>query len=65
MKKSRDNPKVRRCLDELTALARAEGSASNNLVPAVVESVKAYATVGEVAGALREAWGEFREPAFT
>lgn len=65
MKKSRDNDKVRKCLDELTALARERESASNNLVPAVVESVKAYATVGEVAGALRKAWGEFREPAIS
>jgi methylmalonyl-CoA mutase N-terminal domain/subunit len=63
MKKARDNEKVRKCLDELTALAREQASASNNLVPAVVESVRAYATVGEVAGALRKAWGEFREPA--
>lgn len=64
VKKSRDNAKVRRCLDELTALARDTASASNNLVPAVIESVRAYATVGEVSGALRTAWGEFREPAF-
>lgn len=64
MKKSRDNAKVRRCLDDLTALAHDEASATNNLVPAVIESVKAYATVGEVAGAMRKAWGEFREPAF-
>jgi len=62
MKKKRDNHKVARALDELTALAREPESATNNLVPAVIESVKEYATVGEVCDALRKAWGEFREP---
>jgi methylmalonyl-CoA mutase N-terminal domain/subunit len=65
MRKARDNDKVRRCLDELTALAREPASGANNLVPAVIESVKAYATVGEVADALRKVFGEFREPAIS
>lgn len=65
MKKKRDNAKVSRCLDELTALARSPASATNNMVPAVVEAVRHYATVGEVAGSLRKAWGEFREPAIS
>lgn len=35
-----------------------------NLVPPIVEAVKARATVGEVMGALKAVFGEFREPKF-
>lgn len=63
MKRKRDNRKVLRSLDELTALARQPESATNNMMPAMLEAVKEYATVGEVCDALRTAWGEFREPA--
>jgi methylmalonyl-CoA mutase N-terminal domain/subunit len=31
-------------------------------MPAVLEAVRAYATLGEMAGALREVWGEHKEP---
>ncbi len=33
-----------------------------NLMPAIVEAVQAYATVGEMCGILREVFGEYREP---
>jgi methylmalonyl-CoA mutase N-terminal domain/subunit len=33
-----------------------------NLMPAIVEAVQAYATVGEMCGTLREVFGEYREP---
>ncbi len=62
VKKRRDNARVKKCLDELTALAREAPSANNNLVPAVIDAARAYATVGEVSDALRKAWGEFTEP---
>jgi len=65
MKKKRDNQKVRKSLDELTALAREAATANNNLMPAMIGAVKEYATVGEVGEALRKAWGQFREPAIT
>jgi methylmalonyl-CoA mutase N-terminal domain/subunit len=32
-----------------------------NLMPALIEAVKAYATVGEISDRLRTAWGEHRE----
>jgi methylmalonyl-CoA mutase N-terminal domain/subunit len=32
-----------------------------NLMPHILEAVKAYATVGEVAQVLREVWGEHQE----
>ena len=46
-----------------TALARLEDAArgGDNLLPPIVEAVKAYATVGEISDRLRVAWGEHRE----
>ena len=45
------------------SLRRLEECASNgvNLMPALIEAVKAYATVGEISDRLRTAWGEHRE----
>jgi len=45
------------------ALAKVDAVAqgSDNLVPAVVEAVKAGATVGEISDVLRKLWGEHRE----
>jgi methylmalonyl-CoA mutase, N-terminal domain len=36
--------------------------AAVNLMPAIVEAVQAYATIGEMCGVLREVFGEYREP---
>jgi methylmalonyl-CoA mutase N-terminal domain/subunit len=46
-----------------TALGRLEECArgGENLMPAVIEAVRAYATVGEISNRLRTAWGEHRE----
>src|SRR4029079_9808227 len=44
-------------MDGLEAVARGEG----NLMPSIVEAVRAYATVGEISDRLRVAWGEHRE----
>jgi len=33
-----------------------------NIMPVLIETVKAYATVGEIADALRDVFGEYREP---
>jgi methylmalonyl-CoA mutase N-terminal domain/subunit len=45
------------------ALGRLEECArgGENLMPAMIESVGAYATVGEISNRLRAAWGEHRE----
>ena len=45
------------------ALARLEGTArgTDNVLPAMIEAVKAYATVGEISDCLRMVWGEHRE----
>jgi methylmalonyl-CoA mutase N-terminal domain/subunit len=46
-----------------SALARLEETArgSDNLLPPMIEAVKAYATVGEISDRLRTVWGEHRE----
>ena len=44
-------------MDGLEAVARGDG----NLMPSIVEAVRAYATVGEISDRLRVAWGEHRE----
>jgi methylmalonyl-CoA mutase, N-terminal domain len=45
------------------ALRRLEDAArgDDNVLPAMIEAVKAYATVGEISNRLRVAWGEHRE----
>jgi len=56
-KEDRDQAQVRACLEEIQQRA----SGTENLMPAIVEAVRAHATVGEVADAMREVYGEYRE----
>jgi methylmalonyl-CoA mutase N-terminal domain/subunit len=44
-------------MDALEAVARGDG----NLMPPILDAVRAYATVGEISDRLRVAWGEHRE----
>ncbi len=62
LRKRRDNSRVKKALDEVKATARLEATARNNLMPSVIEAARCYTTVGEVCDALREIWGEYREP---
>jgi len=62
VRKKRDNAKVKKALDEVKTIARAEATAENNLIPPVIDAMRAYTTLGEVCDALREVWGEYREP---
>ncbi len=57
LKKSRDNDAVQRTLEGLRTTARGKG----NTMPAIIDCVRAYATVGEMCDALREVWGEYEE----
>ena len=50
------------CEAEIKAMARLEATPENNLVPPMVEAAECYTTIGEVCDALREVWGEYREP---
>ncbi|MCL5950486.1 MAG: methylmalonyl-CoA mutase family protein [Chloroflexi bacterium] len=41
---------------------REQAQGNVNLMPAMLQAVRAYATVGEIVGVLKEVWGGFREP---
>lgn len=59
VRRRRDGAAVER---SLAALREAAGRPGENLMPYTVECVRAYCTVGEIMGALREVFGTFREP---
>jgi len=58
LKRERDNEKVSRVLDEVRQVAKGD----ENIMPVLIEAVKAYATVGEITDVLRDLFGEYREP---
>jgi methylmalonyl-CoA mutase N-terminal domain/subunit len=58
LRKDRDNKKVN---SALTALQKASEE-GNNVMPHIVDAVKAYATVGEIFQVWRDLWGEWDEP---
>lgn len=58
MKQGRDNVAVG---DRLDAVRKAAKDEQANLMPSIIEAVKAYATEGEICGVLREEFGEYRE----
>ena len=62
LKKNRDNALVQKTLDRLKSVARRPSGSENNLVPPIVDAVRAYATMGEICGALREVFGRYQEP---
>ncbi len=57
VKGQRDSSQVKRNLEVLREAAEGDG----NIVPPVVDAVKAYATVGEISDVLRDVFGEYRE----
>jgi methylmalonyl-CoA mutase N-terminal domain/subunit len=57
IKTVRDAQAVKNALDRLQAAARS----TSNVMPPILEAVRAYATVGEMCDALREVWGEYEE----
>jgi len=56
LRASRDGSKLRAALDDLSSVA----AGSDNLFPAILASVKARATLGEIADMLRNRFGEYR-----
>ncbi len=57
VKFQRDGEKVRQTLARLREAAQG----TENLVPPILDAVRAYATLGEIAGTLRDVFGEYRE----
>jgi len=60
VKQTRDAGAVANSLEKLKKGAQA----GENLMPATIEAVKAYATVEEICTALRDVYGVYEEPAF-
>jgi len=58
VRRERDNDVVQRRLEALRKAA--EGT--ENLMPYILDAVRAYATLGEIMGVLRQVFGEYREP---
>jgi methylmalonyl-CoA mutase N-terminal domain/subunit len=54
----RDAAAATAALAKLNETARGDA----NLMPAILDAVRAYATLGEICGELRKAWGEYRPP---
>jgi methylmalonyl-CoA mutase N-terminal domain/subunit len=50
---------VTRALDRL----RKAAAGTENTMPAILDAVRAYATIGEMCDALRTIWGEYQEQA--
>src|SRR6478672_9442403 len=55
LRRTRDQGRVTQALDRL----RAAAGTTENLMPPILEAVRAYATLGEMCDALRDAWGEY------
>ena len=58
LKAERNNQKVSQVLDKVRQVARG----NDNIMPVLIDAVKAYATLGEISDALRDVFGEYREP---
>ena len=58
VKSERNNDAVERALKAL----RADAKAGKNVMPALMQAVKAYATVGEMNKAMVDVYGRFQEP---
>src|SRR5919205_3860037 len=59
-KSRRDEGSVANALEKLKKAARD----NDNTMPATIEAVRAYATLGEICDALRDVYGLYEEPAF-
>jgi methylmalonyl-CoA mutase N-terminal domain/subunit len=60
LRKRRDNLRVQTALEALGSAA----SSDANLMPYILEAVRAYATLGEMCDVLRRVFGTYEEPAF-
>lgn len=59
-RKARDEQQTQAALQSLSRKAGQASDGQNNLVVAILDAVKAQATVGEVADALRQVFGEYQ-----
>ncbi len=57
IKRQRDAGAVARSLSHLKTIAESE----DNLMPAIIDAVRVYATIGEICDVLREVFGQYQE----
>jgi len=58
LRQRRDNARVKQALEHLRAACRG----TDNVMEPILESVRAYATLGEICQAMKDVFGEYREP---
>jgi methylmalonyl-CoA mutase N-terminal domain/subunit len=58
LRQSRNQQRWQLALESL----RQAAAEKENLMPTIINAVKAYATVGEICNALKEVFGEYQEP---
>jgi len=58
LRRTRDKDRVQRSLD----VVRKTAEGRDNMMYPILEAVKAYATLGEICDAMRDVFGEYREP---
>jgi len=58
VKRQRDDSRCRKALDDLRSAAEGQ----ENLMPHLVETVKTYASIGEIMTVLKEVFGAYKEP---
>src|SRR5437016_9499647 len=59
VRRERDNAAVKRSLENLRRVAQG----TENTMPAIIEAVKTYATLGEIMDVFRSVFGDYMEPA--
>jgi methylmalonyl-CoA mutase N-terminal domain/subunit len=60
LRQTRDNALLRQRLAVLESVAKSD----ENIMPAIVDAVRAYGTIGEIADVLRGVWGTYEEESF-
>lgn len=60
VRRTRDNGRVGQALDRL----RIACQGTENTMPFILEAVRAYATLGEIVGVMKEVFGVYQEPAW-
>jgi methylmalonyl-CoA mutase N-terminal domain/subunit len=58
LKSGRDSAKVAQALENLKKTAQGD----ENTMPAILEAVKVYCTLGEICDVLRDVFGEYKAP---
>lgn len=56
LKESRNNEQAARCLEAV----RQKAANNENIMPAVIDAVESYCTLGEIADELRKLFGEYK-----